>query len=238
MSHRNLSRVVGVVAGLGLAVGCTLGPEPERPPTAADVSDTYAYAPEAETAELPEVSPWWKEFGDQTTLGPGGTRPREQYRPAGCRRAGHGGGGQSSPGRWCEAAADRIQRRRLQTAQFVRAAANRPPDDRLHNLLVQLQCFVAGRSLGRLKRSQQATWAGLLAEEAAREAVVHSVVASVVRARVLVATAAWALDINEQITSSWESTTRTVERRYRAGISGAVELHLARENLASARAFI
>ena len=47
---------------------------------------------------------------------------------------------------------------------------------------------------------------------------------------------AWALDINRQITASWESTTRTVERRYRAGISGAVELHLARENLASARA--
>jgi len=66
--------------------------------------------------------------------------------------------------------------------------------------------------------------------------VVHSVVAGVVRARVLVATAAWALDITRQITSSWESTTQTVERRYRAGIAGAVELHLARENLASARA--
>ena len=47
--------------------------------------------------------------------------------------------------------------------------------------------------------------------------VVHSVVAAVVRARVLVATAAWALEINEQITSSWQSTLRTVERRYRAG---------------------
>jgi NodT family efflux transporter outer membrane factor (OMF) lipoprotein len=89
---------------------------------------------------------------------------------------------------------------------------------------------------GRLKRTQQSAWAGLLAEEASREAVVHSVVAGVVRARVLVATAAWALDITRQITSSWESTTRTVERRYRAGIAGAVEVHLARENLASARA--
>jgi NodT family efflux transporter outer membrane factor (OMF) lipoprotein len=76
----------------------------------------------------------------------------------------------------------------------------------------------------------------MLAEQAAQEAVVHSVVAGVVRARVLVATAAWALDITRQITSSWESTTQTVERRYRAGIAGAVELHLARENLASARA--
>jgi NodT family efflux transporter outer membrane factor (OMF) lipoprotein len=89
---------------------------------------------------------------------------------------------------------------------------------------------------GRLKRTRQSAWASLLAEEASREAVVHSVVAGVVRARVLVATAARALDITRQITSSWESTTRTVERRYRAGIAGAVEVHLARENLASARA--
>ena len=43
-------------------------------------------------------------------------------------------------------------------------------------------------------------------------------------------------EINEEITRSWESTTRTVERRYRAGIAGAVELHLARENLAASRA--
>jgi multidrug efflux system outer membrane protein len=89
---------------------------------------------------------------------------------------------------------------------------------------------------GRLKRTQQSQWARLLAEEAAREAVVHAVVASVVRARVLVATAAWALDINREITRSWEATTRIVDRRYRAGLAGAVELHLARENLAASRA--
>jgi NodT family efflux transporter outer membrane factor (OMF) lipoprotein len=52
----------------------------------------------------------------------------------------------------------------------------------------------------------------------------------------MVATAEWALDINRAITASWERTTETVNRRYRAGIAGAVELHLARENLASARA--
>jgi NodT family efflux transporter outer membrane factor (OMF) lipoprotein len=51
-----------------------------------------------------------------------------------------------------------------------------------------------------------------------------------------VATAEWALDINRGITRSWEATTRTVDRRYRAGVAGAVELHLARENLAASRA--
>ena len=60
-------RTIGVVLALFLAAGCTLGPEPERPVTAADVSDTWVHAPEAETTPLPEVAPWWREFGDETT---------------------------------------------------------------------------------------------------------------------------------------------------------------------------
>ncbi|MBD3857113.1 MAG: TolC family protein, partial [Acidobacteria bacterium] len=60
-------RVIGAVAALVLAVGCTLGPDPERPTTAADVGDTWVHAPEAETTPLPEVAPWWREFGDETT---------------------------------------------------------------------------------------------------------------------------------------------------------------------------
>jgi outer membrane protein TolC len=57
-----------------------------------------------------------------------------------------------------------------------------------------------------------------------------------VRARVLVATAEWALEINREVSESWQSTLKTTERRYRAGIADAVELHLARENFASAQA--
>jgi NodT family efflux transporter outer membrane factor (OMF) lipoprotein len=90
--------------------------------------------------------------------------------------------------------------------------------------------------LGRLKRTQQASWASLMAQEEAEQALVHTIVSLVVRSRVLVATAARALEINRQITASWESTTNTVDRRYRAGLAGAVELHLARENLAAVRA--
>jgi multidrug efflux system outer membrane protein len=90
--------------------------------------------------------------------------------------------------------------------------------------------------LGRLKRTQQASWASLLAQEEARQAMIHTIVSLVVRSRVLVATAERALAINQEITKSWESTTNTVERRYRAGLAGAVELHLARENLAAVRA--
>jgi multidrug efflux system outer membrane protein len=89
---------------------------------------------------------------------------------------------------------------------------------------------------GKLKRTQQSAWAGLMAEKAGRDAVLHTVVASVVRARVLVATAQRAVAIAREIRTSWESTANTVERRYRSGLVGPVDLYLARENLASARA--
>jgi multidrug efflux system outer membrane protein len=236
MSHRIFLRVVAGFAGLVLAVGCTLGPDPERPRTAADVSDAWVYAPEAETAPLPEVAPWWREFGDETTtelvelalannpdLHAAAARVIEAeaaLRRAGGARLPQVGYGASASTQQVSFVLPNIGRQQITSTTYGYD----------FNVSWQADLF------GRLKRTQQSAWASMLSEEAAREAVAHSVVAGVVRARVLVATAAWALDITRQITSSWESTTQTVERRYRAGIAGAVELHLARENLASARA--
>jgi multidrug efflux system outer membrane protein len=236
MNVRPTILTVALLAGVVFGVGCTLGPDPERPTTAADLSDTYVHAPEAEQKPLPELAPWWREFGDQTTtelvelalenntdLRVAAARVLEAE--AGLRRA----GGARMPQVGYGSSASK-QRNSFVLPQIGRQTIDSTTYSYNFNVSWQADLF------GRLKRSQQSTWASLLAEEAAREAVVHSVVASVVRARVLVATAAWALDINKQITASWESTTRTVDRRYRAGIAGAVELHLARENLASARA--
>ncbi|MCW8984623.1 MAG: TolC family protein, partial [Thermoanaerobaculales bacterium] len=236
MSLRLPVRPIGAVLGLVLAVGCTLGPDPERPTTAADVSDTYVHAPEEEAATPPEVSPWWRTFGDETTtelvelalennldLHAAAARVLEaeaNLRRAGGTRLPQVGYGASASTQQVSFVLPNIGRQQIESTTYS------------YNLNVSWQADL----FGRLKRTQQATWANLLSEEASREAVVHSVVAAVIRARVLVATAAWALDITEQITASWESTTRTVERRYRAGIAGAIELHLARENLASARA--
>ena len=236
MMNRGLTLLAVAAGALALAAGCTLGPEPERPTTVADVGASYVYAPEAEAEPLPDVTPWWREFGDQTTteLVELALAHNTDLRAAAARvleaeanldRA----GGARLPQVGYGAAASK-QRNSFVLPNIGRQTIDSTTYSYNFNVSWQADLF------GRLKRTQQSTWASLLAEEAAREAVVHSVVASVVRARVLVATTAWALDINEQITASWESTTRTVDRRYRAGIAGAVELHLARENLASAQA--
>jgi multidrug efflux system outer membrane protein len=204
--------------------------------TAADVGDAYVYADDAVTDEPPEVSPWWRAFGDETTvelvelalennpdLQVAAARVLEaeaNLRRAGGARLPQVGFGASVAEQRNSFVLPEIGRRTVDSTTYAYD----------FNIAWQADLF------GRLKRTQQSQWASLLAEEAAQEAVVHAVVAAVVRARVLVATAAWALDINDEITRSWEATTRTVERRYRAGIAGAVELHLARENLAASRA--
>jgi len=235
----SIPRVATTTAAVVLIVitaACTLGPEPERPETAADVGEAYVYAAEDAELELCEISPWWRTFGDETTveLVELALENNTELRAAAARvleaeaRLKRAGGARLPQVGYGISASD-------QRNSFVLPEIGRRDIDSTtysYDLSVAWQADL----FGRLKRTKQSQWALLLAEEASQEAVTHMVVASVVRARVLVATAAWALDINEEITRSWEATTRTVERRYRAGIAGAVELHLARENLAASRA--
>jgi multidrug efflux system outer membrane protein len=231
------NKLSGVFAILVLLSGCTLGPDPERPATAADQATAYTYSSDSgETVAGPEISPWWRTFGDGTTteLVEFALANNTDLQVAAARVL------------EAEATLRRVGGARLPQLDYGASASTQQMSFVLPNIGRQsiksttysydLGVFWQADLFGRLKRTQQSSWASLLAEEAGREAVIHSVVAAVVRSRVLVATAAWALEINEQITSSWESTLKTVERRYRAGIADAVELHLARENLASARA--
>ena len=81
MTHQeNRLKITGAVAlavGVVMVVlsgGCTMGPDPERPVTAADASETYVYADQQEVAavsdsstEWPANTLWWKRFGDPTT---------------------------------------------------------------------------------------------------------------------------------------------------------------------------
>lgn len=225
-------------------VGCTLGPDPERPATAADVSQTYAYAPddEAESA-VREVSPqwpsetyWWQRFGDETTaeLVELALAANTDLQVAAARVL------------EAEALLDAAGGARLPQIEYG-LSANRSRNSFVLPEIGRIspESTTYGTDLGiawqtdlfgKLKRTQQSTWAGLLAEEAARDAVLHTVVAAVVRSRVQIATLERAVDIASGIRTSWESTAATVERRYRSGLVGVVDLYLARENLASARA--
>jgi multidrug efflux system outer membrane protein len=236
MNARDILAAVAAAAALSLTAGCTLGPEPERPLTAADVGERYLHESQEAPAPQPDVAPWWRGFGDPATSElveealAGNTdlkvmAARVLEAEAALRRAGGARLPQLSYG---------ISRSDQKISFVLPEIGRRNIDSTTYSY--SFSASWQADLFGRLKRTQQSAWAGLLAEEAARETVVHTVVAGVVRARVLVATAERALEINRQITKSWESTLNTVERRYRAGLADAVELYLARENYSSARA--
>lgn len=88
---------------------------------------------------------------------------------------------------------------------------------------------------GKLKRSEQASLADMLATEAARQSLEHSVIAQVISGRVQVATSQRLLSIAREDIKSRQDTFNIIERRYNNGLVGPLDMHIARENLAAAR---
>ncbi len=227
-----------LVAAIAAVLGaCTLGPEPGRPVTAADGAPSYVHHGGllVDPAEI-DLAPWWRSFGDPATaelvelalerntdLRAAAARVLEAE--AALRRA----GGARWPQLDLGASGSRVK------SSFVLPEIGR----------VSVYSTTYGADLGasylldlfgKLKRTEQSAWASLLAEEAGAAAVLHGVVAQVVRARVQVATLGESLAIARDLRSSWERTLATTERRYRSGLVTAVDLYLARENLSSVQA--
>jgi len=215
--------------------GCTLGPDPERPQTVADEAASYVHGEETTAEPWSPDSPWWQRFGDTATTDLvelalsnntdlRGAAARVLEAQAALRQA----GGTRYPQVSYGASGSRAKSSFVLPEIGRRSVYSTTFQDDL-SVSWQIDLF------GKLKRTRQSVWASTLAEEASRDAVMHSVVAQVVRARVQVASVDRASGIARDIRTSWESTLATVERRYRNGLVQAVDLHLARENLASAR---
>jgi len=89
---------------------------------------------------------------------------------------------------------------------------------------------------GKLRRSGRAAWAEVLAAEANEQVLINSMVATVINARVNIATIGRRLAIARSNTESRQRTLEIVERRYEQGLVGPVDIRLSRENLAASKA--
>ncbi|MCP4663511.1 MAG: efflux transporter outer membrane subunit [bacterium] len=223
------------IASLLVAGACTLGPDSRRPATVADGVAAYVHAP-PESPEEPAAAGddrWWERFGDEVTseLVDLALAENTDLRAAAARvLEAQAALGKAAGSRFPEVTAG-LSATRSKTS-FVLPEVGRIgifsttySDDLTVSYQVDL--------FGRLARTREAAWADLLAQEASREALRHTVVSQVVRSRVQIATLERGLAIARGIRESWEVTLRTVERRYRAGLVQAVDLRLARENLAA-----
>lgn len=222
------------IAAALLAAGCTLGPEATRPPSATADAESYANAAPSDVA-MPELGRWWMRLGDPATteLVEEALANNTDLRAAAARvleaRAALGiARGARLPSVDASLDADRSQRTFdfggdrfsvISTTYTLQGTAS-----------WQLDLF------GKLRRQQEAAWYGLLANEASRDAVLHSVIAEVVRTRVELATLDRRLEVARERTASFERTLDLVESRFDSDLADALEVEAARESLAQSRA--
>ena len=217
--------------------GCMVGPDYSRPVTAADTSAAYKWAGQhnQDVNDVDTIDKWWEGFGDPTTALL--VRLALEYNYD------------------LKAAAARV----LQAHAVLAEARGRRLPDVSYNLSRDRskRSFTLGSSarmsimsttwsqnisvayildlFGKLKRTQRAAWADMFAAQATEQALVNSIIATVITARIDIATLQKRLTIAKANTQSREDTLKIVERRYRRGLVAPVDVRLARENLQAAK---
>lgn len=242
MSRHPLRPPLGVLPWvLVTSMACTVGPDPQRPGTIVDEALGYVHAPPTAAvtaADRDAITPWWHGFADEATdrLVEEALVANTDLRAAAARvvearsqlRAARGA-------RWPEISASASvteTRNSFVLPDIGRVTTDATTYTASLDVAYQVDVF------GQLKRSAQAAWADVLAEEAARQTVLHSVIAEVVRARTQISTRRRAAELARDTRDSWSRSLETIDRRFRSGLATALELRLARENLASANAAV
>ncbi|NQT03043.1 MAG: efflux transporter outer membrane subunit [Planctomycetes bacterium] len=223
---------------LTILTGCMVGPDYSRPETPAETSDGYYHAGthEQDVNDFSEVDKWWEQFGDPTTA----MLVRESLENNYSLKAA------AARVLQAQAVLTEIHGRRLPDISYN---LSRDRSKRSFNFgglgggsrfTVMSTTWSQGISVayildlfGKLKRSEQAAWAELLATEANEQVLINSMVATVINARVNIATLQRRLAIARANTKSQRKTLGIVERRYEQGLVGPVDIRLARENLAA-----
>ncbi|HRV80172.1 MAG TPA: efflux transporter outer membrane subunit, partial [Planctomycetota bacterium] len=112
--------------------------------------------------------------------------------------------------------------------------------DRAFTTVLRPNAQIAWQSdlFGRLKSKERSAWASAWASENDRLALSHSLIATVIRLRVALSVLDRRYDLAQSVVQSRQGTLDVVEGRYGRGVeaTSAVDVRLARENLANAQA--
>ena len=236
---RFVSRLL-VMTGLVLVcswfTGCNVGPDYERPVTAADSVGEYSWLPQqwADANDPNLTNAWWQKFNDPVT--------DELVQKALLHNTD------------LLAAAAAIDRSRAFLKQAYGARLpeatlgfNRTRQKVNFNSPGGRESFIAqGYTMdlsisymvdvfGKLRRAERAAEYDLFATENDRQALAHAVVAQVTATRIDIATQQRLLEINAQTISNWGKALEIIDRRYQQGLSPAVDVYIAKENLANAK---
>lgn len=226
------------LACLGLlAAGCAATleqPTDELPAPAPLVGEAFARAePPAEPA-LEPPGPWWRRFGDPESdaLVEAALEHNLDLRAAAARLlAAEARAAVALGARW--------------PSLDVSAGASRgfltlPSDRRVYTDVFELSGALSWQVdlFGRLRAAERARTAEWIATAGDRDALAHALVARVLRSRVSLSVGNQRLVLARDVVESRAETLRIVEDRYARGVAStsAVDVRLARENLAAAQA--
>jgi NodT family efflux transporter outer membrane factor (OMF) lipoprotein len=233
---RRAGRVIlPLISALSLA-GCTVGPDYARPGTVVDGAETFVHGQQA-SHEGHSMSRWWESLADPATseLVERALAANTDLQAAAARvleamAVYEAVGGLRQPAVGAS----------LSASREVTVLDPGGRNVRTYHTALQPAINVSWRAdlFGQLRRSSRAAWAEALAAEASREAITHAIIAEVVRTRVNIATLQRRLALAGANVESRRETLRAVDRRFDRGIASAVELRLARENLAAAQSII
>jgi multidrug efflux system outer membrane protein len=221
--------------------GCMLGPKYSRPETVADSNEPYVHSGSRnrDVNELEQIDNWWEQFGDPTTTALVRQTLENNYdlKAAAARVLQAQAALAESRGRlWPDVSYGLSRDRSKRSFTFGSGFGgggrfNVMSTTWSHDISVVyiLDLF------GKLRHAERAAWAEMLAAEAGEQALINSIIATVIKARTDIATIQRRLAIARANTESRRDTLEIVERRYNKGLVGPVDIRLARENLEAAK---
>ena len=224
--------IVSVLALLAMLSGCMVGPDYSRPEIITDDPEAFVNQPLEwpDVNELTSVGHWWDSFNDPVIdeLVGQALANNNDLKIAAARIL---------EGRALvrQATGARIPAVNYSASRtFGRPLVPGSDPTKLYRQDLSISWIVD--FFGKLRRSEQAAVKDFLADKANQQALVHAVIAQTVSTRVNIATQQRLLEIAHSNIKSRQQTLDIVERRYKLGAVNAssLQLHLARENLASA----
>jgi multidrug efflux system outer membrane protein len=219
-----------------------VGPDYSRPTTAAGTSSAFVWAGEhnQDVNDIDSIDSWWQGFGDPTTADLVRQALENNYdiKAAAARVLQAQAALAEARGRRLPDVSYGINRDRSKRS-FTFGSGAFGGGGRLSIMSTTWSQDISIAYIldlfGRLKRTQRAAWADMFAAQAAEQALINSIIATVVTARIDIATLQKRLAIAKANIQSRQDTLQIVERRYRRGVGAAVEVRLARENLEAAK---
>ena len=230
-----------LAVSVAMLAGCMLGPKYSRPETAADGDAGYVRTGNRseDVNDIEKIDNWWERFGDPTTtlLVRQALENNYDLKATAARVLQAQAALAESRGRlWPDVSYGLSRDRSKRSFTFGSGFGGGGRFSVMSTTWTHDISVVYILDLfGKLRRAERAAWADMLAAEATEQALINSIIATVVKARIDIATIHKRLAIARANTESRTGTLEIVERKYSRGLVKPVEIRLARENLEASK---